>query len=112
MVIIERPNGKPIGKPTEKPASKKAVITRPIFGLDKIERKGNIAMIGTIKEWQQDRGFGFVETEEGDMFLHYTGFINPDNGFVDFKEGEVLRILEYSNTQRGLKIDSCERFTE
>lgn len=52
-------------------------------------------MLGTVKWFNSQKGFGFITTEEGnDVFVHYSGI--EDNGFKTLEEGQKV---EFSLTQ-------------
>jgi CspA family cold shock protein len=59
----------------------------PVWDVE-ILRKGDVIMInGTVKWFNDRKGFGFIEQENGpDVFVHHTG-INA-NGFKSLKEGD------------------------
>ena len=52
---------------------------------------------GSVKWFNEKKGYGFIEREEGpDVFVHYSG-INAD-GFKVLKEGEQVRFdIEQGN---------------
>ena len=52
-------------------------------------------MLGTVKWFNSQKGFGFITTEEGsDVFVHYSGI--EDNGFKTLEEGQKV---EFNLTQ-------------
>ena len=46
-------------------------------------------MKGVIKWFNEARGYGFAEGEDGDYFLHYTEIMSGDN-FKTLKEGDEI----------------------
>ena len=57
-------------------------------------------MEGTVKWFNDKKGYGFLETEsDGDVFVHYSG-IEESGGFRSLKEGEKV-IFQLEQTQRG-----------
>ncbi len=56
-------------------------------------------MEGKVKWFDSAKGFGFIETEEGnDVFVHYTGIANE--GFRTLEEGQEVT-FEVVEGQRG-----------
>lgn len=52
-------------------------------------------MLGTVKWFNSQKGFGFITTEEGsDVFVHYSGI--EDKGFKTLEEGDKV---EFNLTQ-------------
>jgi CspA family cold shock protein len=53
--------------------------------------------VGTVKKLVQDKGFGFIQTAEGnDVFFHHSSV--ADHGFEGLHEGQQV---EYSLDQAG-----------
>jgi CspA family cold shock protein len=47
-------------------------------------------MLGTVKWFNAQKGFGFITTEDGkDVFVHYSGIVNQ--GFKTLEEGEKVQ---------------------
>jgi cold shock protein len=47
-------------------------------------------MLGTVKWFNAQKGFGFITTEDGkDVFVHYSGIVN--SGFKTLEEGDKVQ---------------------
>lgn len=56
-------------------------------------------MLGTVKWFNSQKGYGFITTEEGsDVFVHYSGI--EDNGFKTLEEGEKVE-FDLTQGQKG-----------
>ena len=57
-------------------------------------------MKGTVKKWLKDKGYGFIEPEEGgeDAFVRWT---NVQRAY-ELREGQIVK-FEVQGTSRGLK---------
>jgi len=59
---------------------------------------------GTVKWFNDDKGFGFVEREDGpDVFVHHTSI--QMEGFKTLKEGQKVT-MEVSQGEKGPQADS------
>jgi CspA family cold shock protein len=58
-------------------------------------------MIGTVKWFDDSKGFGFIAPEDGgkDVFVHHTAIVG--SGFKSLAEGQRVQ-FETQNTQKGL----------
>lgn len=56
---------------------------------------------GTVKFFNEEKGFGFIAPEDGgkDLFVHFTGIVE-NGGFRTLKEGQRVQ-FEVESTQRG-----------
>jgi CspA family cold shock protein len=56
-------------------------------------------MLGTVKWFNSQKGFGFITTDEGsDVFVHYSGI--EDSGFKNLEEGEKVE-FDLTQGQKG-----------
>ncbi|MFA9397320.1 MAG: cold-shock protein [Clostridiaceae bacterium] len=56
-------------------------------------------MIGTVKWFNAQKGFGFITTEEGnDVFVHFSGI--KTEGFKSLEEGDKVS-FEITNGAKG-----------
>lgn len=46
-------------------------------------------MQGKVKWFNNQKGFGFIETSDGDIFVHFSA-IKSTEGFKSLKEGEEV----------------------
>lgn len=64
------------------------------------ERRDSEAVIGSIKKLVSDRGFGFIQAEDGvDYFFHLSGLYVP---FEDVNEGDQVEFAP-EKSPRGLR---------
>jgi CspA family cold shock protein len=56
-------------------------------------------MLGTVKWFNSQKGFGFITTDEGsDVFVHYSGI--EDSGFKNLEEGQKVQ-FDLTQGQKG-----------
>jgi CspA family cold shock protein len=53
---------------------------------------------GKVKWFNEKKGFGFIETSQGDVFVHYS--VIEGNGYRSLNEGDLVS-LEIQNGQKG-----------
>ena len=64
---------------------------------------------GIVKWFNNRKGYGFIERQEGDVFVHYNQI--RGNGFRTLNEGQkVMYTLIESN--KGLQAEDVEAFAE
>jgi len=67
------------------------------------ERKGGSVMAtGRVKWFNESKGFGFIEQDNGgpDVFVHFSAI--QGNGFRTLREGQAVE-FEVEKTPRGLR---------
>lgn len=54
------------------------------------KRRGGVYMYqGTVKWFSSDKGYGFIEADDGeDVFVHFTGIVSE--GFKTLDEGQAV----------------------
>lgn len=56
-------------------------------------------MLGTVKWFNSQKGFGFITTQEGnDVFVHYSGI--KEDGFKTLEEGQQVE-FDVTEGQKG-----------
>jgi CspA family cold shock protein len=55
---------------------------------------------GTVKWFNDDKGYGFIGTAEGDVFVHHS--VIQADGFKSLKEGQEVQ-LEVTQGPKGLQ---------
>ena len=81
----------------------------PLLGLDEERRKGGIKALanGTVKWFNNRKGFGFIQQEDGpDLFVHFSS-IEAD-GYKTLNEGEEVT-FEVEEGERGPKAVKVSR---
>ena len=47
---------------------------------------------GTVKWFNADKGFGFIEQKQGpDVFVHFRNILNPSNSYRTLDEGQQVQ---------------------
>ncbi|MFJ9704496.1 cold-shock protein [Streptomyces sp. NPDC101234] len=61
---------------------------------------------GTVKWFNAEKGFGFIEQEDGgaDVFAHYSNIIS-NGGFRELQEGQKVS-FDVTQGQRGLQAEN------
>lgn len=63
--------------------------------------KGSLKMKGTVKNFNAEKGYGFIRTEEGkDVFFHFS--VIQCEGFKTVNPGDEVE-YEYNETEKGLR---------
>jgi len=63
-------------------------------------------MIGTVKWFNDDKGYGFVESEDGtDVFVHYSAIQNA--GFKSLNEGQKVK-FDVTSGPRGQQASNLQ----
>ena len=61
---------------------------------------------GTVKWFNDNKGFGFIEQEDGDdVFVHFSAI--QTDGFRSLKEGQKVT-MEVSQGQKGLQAENVK----
>ena len=81
----------------------------PFYGDGAKERGAEgIMERGTVKWFSEEKGYGFIEPDEGgeELFVHYTGI--EGSGFRSLKEGEKVS-YELAQGRRGEQAHNVQR---
>ena len=66
-----------------------------------MNKEGNEMSKGTVKWFNESKGFGFITREDGtDVFVHYASI--QGNGFKSLAEGDTVS-FDTENGPKGLK---------
>jgi CspA family cold shock protein len=57
---------------------------------------------GKVKWFDDAKGYGFIETEDGDVFVHYSAIVSSVPGRRTLYEGQEVE-LEVNQGPKGLK---------
>lgn len=60
---------------------------------------------GTVKWFNENKGFGFIESDGKDYFVHFSGI--SGSGFKTLKEGAAVA-FKPSQGQKGLQAEEVE----
>ncbi|KOF57230.1 MULTISPECIES: cold-shock protein [Clostridium] len=64
-------------------------------------------MVGTVKWFNSQKGFGFITTQEGnDVFVHYSGI--KEDGFKTLEEGQEVE-FDVTEGQKGEQAINVKR---
>ena len=71
-------------------------------------RKARCDMLGKVKWFNNEKGYGFIEYEElEDIFVHYSAIVK--DGYKTLKEGSLVN-FKLIETSKGLQaVDVCEK---
>jgi cold shock protein len=63
---------------------------------------------GTVKWFNEDKGYGFISPDEGseDLFVHYSGIVG--NGFKALEEGEKVT-YEATQGRKGMQAENVSK---
>jgi cold shock CspA family protein len=66
------------------------------------------SMQGTVKWFNAEKGFGFIEPDEGgdDVFVHFSAIVD-DGGYRSLDEGQRVEFTA-SQGDRGMQADSVD----
>ena len=60
---------------------------------------------GKVKWFDDAKGYGFIETEEGDVFVHYSSIVSSVPGRKSLYEGQEVE-LDVTTGPKGLKAEN------
>jgi CspA family cold shock protein len=72
------------------------------------ERWAQYMAQGTVKWFNEDKGYGFISPDEGneDLFVHYSGIAG--NGFKSLDEGEKVT-YEVTQGRKGMQAENVSK---
>lgn len=59
-------------------------------------------MEGIVKWFNAEKGYGFIETEKEDLFVHYSEIIGQGDGRKELEEGQRVE-FETAPSKKGLQ---------
>lgn len=72
-----------------------------------VDLKGQVMSVGTVKWFNNEKGYGFITQDEGDdVFVHYTAI--SGDGFRTLHEGQRVE-FEISEGQKGLQASNVTK---
>ena len=66
-------------------------------------------MEGTVKFFSNKKGYGFLESEDGDVFVHYSAI--KGDGYKSLKKGDKVR-FSVVKTEKGAQAKDVELLKE
>ena len=60
---------------------------------------------GTVKWFNQQKGFGFIQSDGKDYFVHFSAI--QANGFKTLKEGDIV-LFKNGSGQKGLSAEEVQ----
>jgi len=63
---------------------------------------------GTVKWFNDKKGIGFIESDEGDLFVHYSNIVKVADEFATLEAGEVVK-FDIEQSPKGLIGKNIER---
>lgn len=60
---------------------------------------------GTVKWFNAKKGFGFIESEKGDVFVHFRNIVS--DGYKKLEEGQQVS-FEISEGEKGLQAENVK----
>ena len=61
-----------------------------------------VVVTGKVKWFDDSKGWGFIETEQGDVFVHYSAVVSSVPGRKTLYEGQEVE-LDLEEGPKGLK---------